>query len=209
MSDENPSMQVKPRDEFFSNFYIMMLSVIHGLVLGGAAVGLTSIILPNPGTNAVLLIWGLVRWLTSFLFTVTSAWKYIVGAVYLTWRLDPFDVAIPSLIGIALTGSFIVVDNPTAWVLMTILISVFGVLAGINVPLKRKKSQNEHKEQYGQNLWFNILGGFSIIVVIPILWIFIPDNILAVIATIVAFLFALFQFIFEFKLWKTLYVALD
>ena len=204
MNDKQSSDKPLPSDTSFSEYYVMMLSVIHGLVLGGAAYGLSSLVIGSAGTHFTINLWNLLRWTTSFLFAITAAWKYIVGASYLKWELDPFDVAIPSLLGVALSATFILVNNPTGWLWMTIVYILLGVLAGVNAIVKDKKLVViDDRKRYRKNILYSLLGFTSGVIVFVILWRVLPRTIVPG-ATVILFVASLLQLRAEFKLWRVL-----
>jgi cytochrome bd-type quinol oxidase subunit 2 len=163
-----------PKDKTFSEYYVMMLSVLHGLVLGAAAYGLSILVMPGFSSEPEDMIWLLSRWIVSFMFEIFTAWKYIVGATELKWDLNPLDVAIPSLLGIAISASFIAIKTPVGWLLMIITANFFGMLAGFYALYKTEKFEFDDSKKYRQGVYFNIAGGF-LVISISILWLLLNE----------------------------------
>lgn len=164
-------MDKRSKDKF-EGYYTMMLSVIHGVVLATAATALVELI-----RNYSTIGWlGIPRWIVAITLTFITAWRYISGATRLEWVLDLFDIIIPSLIGVALSATFLLIDNPKGWTFAICLAALCGVFAVLNVLFKSKKATSQDRRNYlyadlkfaYPNLALNIL----VVVIVPIIWFF-------------------------------------
>jgi hypothetical protein len=184
----------------FEDYYVMMLSVIHGVVLATSASGLYEII-KNFSTVGY---WGIFRWIIALVFTVATAWKYIIGAEHLEWQLDLFDIVIPSLFGIMLSSSFLIIDDPLGWTLTMYFLTICGIFANLNVLIKNKKMKSQNERIYRKNLRLNLIMEILAAVIIPALW-FIFFEMVFPFTTVFFFLASMLMIVSDYlAVWKSL-----
>lgn len=136
----------------FPDYYEMMISVIHGVVLAVAAESFADFF--NVDSNALLFydkFWFILRWVASILLTMVLAWKYLSGATYASWQIDILDLTIPSLLGVFLSISFLYAADPLFWIRSMFGYSILAASAFVRLLNKNKFAASEKGEIYYQN----------------------------------------------------------
>jgi hypothetical protein len=167
----------KKLKEAFESYYTMILSVIHGVVLATAATALVELIQKYPAIGWLEVL----RWLIAITLTFIIAWRYISGATRLEWVLDLFDIVIPSLFGVALSTSFLLINSSEGWTFAICLTALCGIFAVLNILYKSKKFNPGSRKKYlyadRKFAYPNLALNAAVVVIVPVLWFFLGGTV--------------------------------